>query len=287
MQPPMPSATRTWHNDTYAAISPSRAELSCDGKTIIITGAGSGIGREAALAFASAGASRIVLLGRREAALQETASLLPQGVWTETHSVDITQREALQGVAASIGKWDVLVLSAGYISKPSSIASSNADDWWQSFETNAKGTFLATQALLPTANPSKATILALVTGTVAFPSASLPGLSAYMTSKLAEIKFIEFLAAENENIFAASVHPGFIETAITAKSGANTEQLPMDQVQLPAHFLVWMASSEAAFLDGRSVWANWDVEELKQQESSIRGGIQMTSGISGWPYQHT
>lgn len=38
MQPPMPSATATWHNDTYPAISPLRPELSAKGKTIVIIG---------------------------------------------------------------------------------------------------------------------------------------------------------------------------------------------------------------------------------------------------------
>ena len=39
MQPPFPSPVPTWHNDTYGAISPQRAELSSAGKTVIITGA--------------------------------------------------------------------------------------------------------------------------------------------------------------------------------------------------------------------------------------------------------
>lgn len=58
-------------------------------------------------------------------------------------------------------------------------------------------------------------------------------------------------------------------------------------VQLPAHFLVWMSSPEASFLDGRSVWANWDVEELRTQAEAIQQSQQMTSGINGWPYPHT
>lgn len=56
-------------------------------------------------------------------------------------------------------------------------------------------------------------------------------------------------------------------------------------VELAAHFLVWMASPEAAFLNGRNVWANWDVDELKAQEKTIRSGSLLTSGINGWPYQ--
>lgn len=98
-------------------------------------------------------------------------------------------------------------------------------------QTNTKGTFLAVHTFLPTANKAKATVLALTTGTSAMPAARLPGMSAYMTSKLAQIKFIEYLAAEQPNVFAATVHPGMVETEIFAKSGANADKLPMDKGQ--------------------------------------------------------
>lgn len=63
------------------------------------------------------------------------------------------------------------------------------------------------------------------------PATRLPGMSAYMTSKLAQVKMIEYLAAEQPNIFAATVHPGMIETEIFTKSGANANKLPMDKGQ--------------------------------------------------------
>ncbi len=56
MKPPLPSATPTWHNDTYPAIAPSRPELSAVGKTVIITGAVS----EAVLCHVGALASLII-----------------------------------------------------------------------------------------------------------------------------------------------------------------------------------------------------------------------------------
>ncbi|KAF4776428.1 short chain dehydrogenase [Colletotrichum scovillei] len=284
MQPPLPSVTPTWRNDTYEAISPSRPELSAAGKTVIVAGAGSGIGRETALAFAAAGAARVSLLGRTEAAIAETAASLPSSVQSDVHAVDITDEQTLIKVAAAIGKWDILVLASGYVSSPSPVAGSATDDWWQSFETNTKGTYLVTKVFLPTANPSHASIVALTTGTTALPAVALPGLSAYMASKLAQTKIIEFLAAENPNIFAVTLHPGMVETDIFTKSGAKAEALPMDKVQLPAHFTVWLASPEAAFLNGRTVWANWDVEELKKGTGAIQSGQLLTSGINGWPY---
>ncbi|KAK1977130.1 short chain dehydrogenase [Colletotrichum cereale] len=284
MQPPLPSVTPTWRNDTYDAISPSRPELSAAGKTVIVVGAGGGIGRETALAFASAGATRVILLGRTEAAVAQTAASLPTSVHGDVHAVDITNEESLAKVAAAAGRWDVLVLTAGYLSSPSPVAASASDEWWQSFETNTKGTYLVAKAFLPTANPSHAAVVALTTGTTAMPAAALPGLSAYMASKLAQTKIIEFLAAENPTLFAATLHPGMVETDIFKKSGAKAEALPMDKVQLPAHFTVWLTSPEAAFLNGRTVWANWDVDELKRSAGAIQPGQLLTSGINGWPY---
>lgn len=57
----------------------------------------------------------------------------------------------------------------------------------------------------------------------------VPGLSAYMSSKLAQTKLIEFLALEHSNLFAATLHPGMVETGIFTKSGASADSLPMDK----------------------------------------------------------
>ncbi|KAF6811048.1 short chain dehydrogenase [Colletotrichum sojae] len=284
MQPPLPSPTPTWHNDTYDAIFPSRPELSAAGKTIVVVGAGSTIGRETSLAFAAAGAARLVLVGRTASSVAETAAQLPKSVDSLTLSVDITSEESLAAAAAAAGTWHVLVLTAGYLSEPSTIGGSAADDWWQSFETNARGTYLTAKAFLPTADPGRAAFLALTTGTTAMPAAVLPGLSSYIVSKLAQTKIVEYLAAENPNLFAAALHPGMVESAIFYKSGASPDALPMDKAQLPAHFSVWLASEEAAFLNGRTVWANWDVDELKKSAEKIKGGQLFTGSIDGWPF---
>ncbi|KAF7879032.1 hypothetical protein EAF04_000232 [Stromatinia cepivora] len=185
MQPPFPCPTATWHNDTYESISPSRSELSVAGKTVVIIGGGSGIGRETAFAFASAGAAHIALLGRTDATLQETAKSIPS-TSKASHSVhvaDLTKAESLKSAAAAVGNWNILVICSGYCPTPSPIPSSEGEDWWKGFETNniflifdplvglliiltsllaqtnVHGTFLATRAFLPTADSSQAAIL--------------------------------------------------------------------------------------------------------------------------------
>ncbi|KAM0477853.1 hypothetical protein ACHAPX_005619 [Trichoderma viride] len=280
MQPPLPSATPTWRNDTYAAISPSKPELSASGKTVVITGAGTGIGRETAVAFAAAGAAHVALLGRNSDSLKQTASALPSSVSSSSHVVDVTQEDALAQVAKAVGKWDVLVLGAGYVSSPSTIAASDFKEFWQSFE----GTYASLHAFLPTANAAHASVVALTTGTTALPASMVPGLSAYMSSKLAQTKLIEFLALEHPNLFAATLHPGMVETGVFTKSGASADSLPMDKVQLPAHFTVWLTSPEGSFLNGKSVWANWDVDELKAKKDAIQQSQLYTAGINGWPF---
>ncbi|RAL06172.1 SDR family NAD(P)-dependent oxidoreductase [Aspergillus ibericus CBS 121593] len=282
MNPPLPSLTPTWHNTTYPAISPSRPELSVAGKTIIITGAGSGIGRATALSFCRAGAHKIILIGRNEHSLQETQNALTCD--TSIHALSVTDESSLTDLATTIGQWDILILGAGYLAGPSSIADSESQDWWLSFETNIKGTYLPIKHLLPTANPTHATLIALTAATT-FPANMVPGLSAYMSSKLALHKVIEYVAAENPGIFAVALHPGMVETGVFRKSGGDKEVLPMDCVDLPADFMVWLASPEAGFLNGRYVWANWDVEDLRAKGEEIKKGLELMVGVYGWPFR--
>ncbi|KAJ5923403.1 hypothetical protein N7454_008648 [Penicillium verhagenii] len=135
MDPPFPSLTSPWHNAPYTAISPERPELNASAKTVIITGAGSGIGQATALAFDRAGASSIVLVGRKEETLKATQN--------SVHPASVTDEAALKGVAASIGPWDIMILAAGYISPKAHMQEASVDEWWQNFETNVKGTMIA------------------------------------------------------------------------------------------------------------------------------------------------
>lgn len=50
--------------------------------------------------------------------------------------------------------------------------------------------------------------------------------------------------------------------------------------------MVWLSLPEAQFLNGRFVWANWDVEELKAKAQEIESTNQMVVSFGGWPYPH-
>lgn len=86
-------------------------------------------------------------------------------------------------------------------------------------------------AFLPTARPHAA-VVNLTSGGATVPPALAPGLSSYAASKFAAIKVFEYVSAENPDIFVASLHPGFVDTATFQKSGSRADLLPMDTGEL-------------------------------------------------------
>jgi hypothetical protein len=55
-------------------------------------------------------------------------------------------------------------------------------------------------------------------------------------------------------------------------------------VTLPASVITWLASPDAAFLKGKYIWANWDVEEMKARAEEISSTDLLTMTLSGWPF---
>ena len=106
--------------------------------------------------------------------------------------VSATDETAMQNFTKRVGAWDVLVLAAAHISSSATIAKSSLQDWWADYETNVKAIVSATQASVPNAKSDAAALLPAYT----------PGLSACLTSKVAQTKIVEFLAAENPDLFA-------------------------------------------------------------------------------------
>ena len=91
-----------------------------------------------------------------------------------------------------------------------------------------------------------------------------------------------------------SVHPGVVHTALMEESGmvGKTEEQRqgakavgfIDEESLPADFFVWVSTPDAAFLNGKFVTANWDVEQLAARKDEIVGGDILTCVVKGWPF---
>lgn len=216
--PSFPSFTKTWHNSTYAAIAPTRPELSAAGKHVVVTGGGTGIGRASALAFAQANAASVTILGRREDRLQSAkATILAavSGADISYHVADLTIRstvdDTMKLVASKVGKIDILVSNAGFSPKPEKATTTNVETFMSAFEANVRGALNAVQAFLLYAAPS-AVLLSTSSG-VAHTAPFIP--VAYATSKAANLKMMDFFAAENPGLHVVSVQPGTIATEMT------------------------------------------------------------------------
>lgn len=137
MEVVLPSLTKAYHSTTYDSISPTRHELSVAHKTIIITGGGRGLGPQIARAYAAAGASHVVLIGRTQTTLSKTRDAIEKefsSVSVTTYIADVADEAAVGKAAEKVGKWDVLILNAGLLSDPHPIEKSEPVGWWRAFE---------------------------------------------------------------------------------------------------------------------------------------------------------
>lgn len=288
MKPPYPSLTPTWHNDVYPAIDYTNGRLSHQGETVIITGAGSGIGREVAVGFATAGAKHLVLVGRNELKLNKTSSAITavnKEAKVSIFTADVADEAAVKRIADETEQWNVLIHAAGYMNSPAPVAKADIADYWKSYEVNVKSTIIAVKYLLPKASRNAA-VLTYIGGSLVFPTQMLVGLSGYLVAKMALVKTMEYLAHENPDVFFSAVHPGMVDTDIFRKSGATPDTLAMDSPKLAAGFSLWITLPEAKFLTGRFVWANWDVDELQAMEKELTSGSKLTLGYEGWPFSN-
>lgn len=282
------SFTKTWHSKPYPFISPTRPELSATGKNVVITGGGTGIGLATAFAFAAAEARSVSIIGRRPDKLQAATESLKSATEAQKTKVfyqvaDLSNAEqvksAFRAIAGDSGKIDILVSNAGSLPPFGPIVGYNADDLVRGFEGNVLGAFNAMQAFMPLAGPDPI-LLNISTCLVNF--TPVPMTSAYAITKAAALKMMEYLGAENPHLRVVSIQPGWVPTDLNGHQSEAPDVgkspflyglwsfLTQKIAELPAHFLVWLASFEAQFLKGKFVWANWDARELLARADEIQ-----------------
>jgi dihydroanticapsin dehydrogenase len=191
--------------------------MSARNSTVVITGAGSGIGRATAEAFASDGWD-LLLVGRRDEKLQETISSLPNPNCASLAALDVSEpgamHKAVQEFAAAKGGIDALVANAGINPQRANALDTTDEFWDETLRVNLTGTHRSCQAVLPFMR--KAQSGAIVTlGSIAG-QVGMIDRAAYGPSKAAVIQYTRNLALDfgPDQIRANCVCPGFVVTDI-------------------------------------------------------------------------
>ena len=123
----------------------SKSKSGDNSKVVVVTGAGSGIGRAVALAFLDNG-DKVALLGRRQSPLEETISQSSASESAMALPADVTSEEnvvaAFAAVAKHFGRIDVLFNNAGIFPKSASFEETAFADWETAVDINLNGSFL-------------------------------------------------------------------------------------------------------------------------------------------------
>jgi 3-oxoacyl-[acyl-carrier protein] reductase len=240
--------------------------FSLAGRVAIITGAGKGIGRAIALAFAAAGAS-IIVATRTAANGQRTVDdITANGGSASLVVCDVGRRATadllVEAALSGFGRIDIVLHNAAvYPMCP--IAELSEDMLDETLAVNLKAAFWLTAAALPHLRKSPAPRI-LVTSSVTGPRVALPGLAHYAASKSGLNGFIRAAAMEyaREGITVNGVEPGLIHTdAIDALGDADVvaamaRAIPLRRLGRPeeiAFAMQYLASDAAAFVTGQTI----------------------------------
>lgn len=221
---PFPSPTSVWHDKTYPSISPTRPELSAKGKSVLVTGGGTGIGAETALYFAEAGASRIALLGRRDQPLLDTKARIEAkypDIEIFVASTDVTKKnevDAAFNTFAKKGSLDVLISAAAMIGPQESVKVTDSEEFLAAINFNIAGSLYVAKAFLRVA--AKDAVVVEVNSSAAhlnFPN--MPGFASYSVAKLAVFRLWDSLANAEPELRIYHIQPGIVNTAMNKEAG--------------------------------------------------------------------
>ncbi|KAF2448569.1 NAD(P)-binding protein [Karstenula rhodostoma CBS 690.94] len=263
------------YRDVYPAIDPTNSSLSQAGKVVIITGASQGLGAKGFVqAFAATGPKAMVLVARNAKKLEEVAASVKEKfpeLETLTVSTDVADPASVaalfEEVKSKFGHADVLVNNAAVFNSLAPVKDDDHKVWWSDMTVNIYGTFLVTQGflkLLPESAPAR-----IITLTTAAAYQVFPNLSSYGLAKLVVFELMDYVRAENPNVVAVAVHPGIVATDMLKDAFA---PFAHDTPQLVGGLGTWLAAWEGpdrAFLSGRYLSANWDVDELVKRKEDI------------------
>ncbi|KPD02749.1 YciK family oxidoreductase [Moellerella wisconsensis] len=194
-------------------------------KIILVTGAGAGIGREAALTYARYGA-KLILLGRTESKLKDVQQQITDTYHATPliYTLDLltATEEQCQALAADLAQkvpcLDGVLHNAGLLGIVAPISEQPAELWHQVMQVNVNATFMLTQALLPLLLRSTSASLIFTSSSVGKQGRANWG--AYAVSKFATEGLMQVLAEEykQSNLRVNCINPGGTRTQMRASA---------------------------------------------------------------------
>jgi NAD(P)-dependent dehydrogenase (short-subunit alcohol dehydrogenase family) len=237
--------------------------LRLSGKTALITGAGSGIGRACALAFAREGA-RVALVGRRKDRLEKVAKEMGEA---EVFSADISNKERVdllvREASARLGSLNILLNNAGVL-VPGTAESISEEDWDRTFEVNVRGLWLLSRAVLP--HMRKAGGGSIINMSSVLGLVGARNRAGYSASKGAVTMLTKCMALDHaaDKIRVNCICPAFVETELTSDFITNAPDPAaalrdrinlhpigrLGQPQDVAGMAIYLASDESSWVTG-------------------------------------
>ncbi|MBI2927111.1 MAG: SDR family oxidoreductase [Verrucomicrobia bacterium] len=267
--------------------------LHLKGKVAVVTGAGRGLGRQAALHLAAHGAA-VVVVARNADQLRQTEQAIQQaGGAAWAMPADVSQLEAVESLRKEVehrcGPVSILVNAAGIFGPIQLVQDSDAKRWIETLAVNLAGPYFTCRAFVSGMIRNRwGRIINFTSAAALHPPGPLN--SAYATSKVALNQFTRHLAAELEGtgVTANVLHPGDVKTEMWAAIRAEAEQLGPeaeayrqwvrwveqtggDDPQKAADLVLRLASDQAAGTNGQFLWI----------EGGLQSPIPSWGGVSG------
>lgn len=260
-----------------ASTSPARTLNSLvqnlNGKVALITGAGSGIGKAAALLMAERGAV-VGLVGRTRDELDEVASEIGTNavVLMADISIEAEIEAAYRELISPLGGLDIVFANAGINGVWAPLEELTLEEWNETIGINLTGTFLTIKHAIPHLKVKGGSVIitSSINGTRTF---SGTGATAYSCSKAGQVAMAKMLSLElgQWKIRVNVICPGAIETEIgdnTAKRNTEKIEIPVEHPagEIPltggtpgtakqaAQLVAFLASDEASHISGSEVW---------------------------------
>ncbi|EIT87090.1 3-ketoacyl-(acyl-carrier-protein) reductase [Fictibacillus macauensis ZFHKF-1] len=231
---------------------------SLQGKTALITGAGRGIGRATAIAFAKEGMS-VGLLGRTMSNLEETAQALKEfGVNVSLAEADVTDYEAVTAAVSHItnelGAIDVLINNAG-IAKFGGFMELSPEEWEHILQVNVMGVYNVTHAVLPSMIERKSGDIINISSTAGQKGA--PVTSAYSASKFAVLGLTESLMMEvrKHNIRVSAMTPSTVATDLAKDLTDGNPEKVMQPEDLAEFMVSQLKLHPRIFIKNAGLWS--------------------------------